>query len=885
MSIISTPYSLTPLKKAFPQKIATSHLSTTEKPSLQFDKSLLTSGKSPSAELLSNYKLSFKGTQGTEEPFSSSNSLVTDVKAFCQNSPVDTLQLYDRDAKKLGILMANNNSITVEYEKGAMEDLLSHDFVKNLNNGIFAGLGMTADNTDVKIVDTRDLSKKMAQSTIKDEIAAYDKEDKNLVLFIPTDLSNSIDAENSNIKLVFFHENGEKADSSKSSKNSDNKSKSKKEDNDSNNKSVDSHFGSNLTAKMMTSKPKLKKKSSSEEGDSSDTGVTDKQTPYTMTLDKVPAEKAKDFLKTNMSVVKMYLPDCLETIKIPPESIDFTVNKAVEMEGDFPGKAIELLRNLAPVAMVQSRLSAKHTTSDITPAKLEAALKEFPSLTGLDKKSHDFKVEQSSSIRLSDMGGINLIEEQVRKNIIDPLLSKTDNTPMVKGMMIEGEGGSGRTMLAQAIAGETGAAVITHDRTHTGDIHDLFAEAKEAARDSKNKTAVIVIDNIDKWAPSFSLFGGSSPADKELFQILDEVKDLRNNEEGLNFIVAGITEDAAAFQQDFMAADEFDFSVHSPKLSKNKAARKEFITTLTKDMTFKPEEKEETIEEAAKISESLSGAEIKALVKKTRQLVNNRDENKDLTINDFYEAMLQMIAGPIKADTDSPQWFNGLVFRHECAHAVTSQVMYDMYEFPWQKPHEITLITLDSRGSWGGAVLYNQGENGFHTYESVIGEMVSGYAGLFEEREHFGGNTHGPYSDIKQATRLATFAASYIGLGPNTGLLADDEMFKPENKQDMQLMSKTAGKISEMIVKYHQPFIEEYAAECEKNFGKGGNTMSAKNFRERLHKWQASPERQADLEVLQSKVKVLVKNAKEGRLLTDQKTIDALAEAYRMETK
>ncbi len=476
-----------------------------------------------------------------------------------------------------------------------------------------------------------------------------------------------------------------------------------------------------------------------------------------------------------------------------------------------------------------------------------------------------FSIAENISTRLSDVGGISSIKEDIQDDLIAYLknpkqfIEKRGVAP--KGVLLEGPPGTGKTLLARAIAGETNTPFLSASGSEFVEMYvgvgakrvrELFAAARSAAESSPNKTAIVFIDEFDALARARSASGGGGEreAEQTLNQLLTEMDGFNNKESKTKIVVIAATNRKDMLDKAAIRPGRFDdvFTVSNPRTNKD---RLEIMNIHAKNLKFASEEdKAKILEETAKLTEGMSGAELAGVMNRAKKVVAKRDDNKFVTYNDMVEGYLQTIAGPVQKNAEERPMEDIIeTVRHEGGHATVIDCLNPLLG------DKVSFITLDQRGNFLGAVFRKPSEMS-PNIRSVILSAAVGYAGGLAEPEfNEKGRSAGVSQDVSQATRLFRKAITEWGQGVYTPPITmvpnhheNDEqanafyetMRKVNEKniaKDVALFSATAGAIAAMINNFHKGFLNEYVEAFKANAGKGGNSLSGEEFSKLRHAW------------------------------------------------
>ncbi|MEI7473397.1 MAG: AAA family ATPase [bacterium] len=765
---------------------------------------------------------------------------------------------YDKTAEFIAMNCFDSQNTMLVHERGAMPELVANNFVGMLANNKFKNLGMTKENTDVYFLDVNYAKEVIQENTVsrinerlnpddpflnipqvqqeeqmkpdpsiqkcvKHWIDKAEKENKNTIIFI-SDPTISFPGLSDKVKTVSFTEAETDYEHPE-------------------------NYLSESAKQLMERDPALQE----------------------LQLETPGAPETKRFLKANKDF--LIAPNLPANTVISDKAIDKAVNLTKEQEGSYPGKAIDFIMDTLPAVLMKKTTKPNAKYSIITPKNIQKAVKAYPELAmGVH--------EEKPPLSLKDVGGIEPLEETIKETILNKIGKKGTKNAQVppSSILISGQRGAGKTLLAEAIAGEAKSPLVNVSMTEflnyinpesdvSFEVANVFEGAKLAAKDSDNKTAFLYLDNFEELMENTACFDEMSK----------QIKQIDNKNSDVNLVVlAGVTQ-AEALQPEFSKVGIFDTQLPVPDNANSMKTRIATLNVLTKDLKFDPANKEKIIKEVAKITNYSNGADLKTIVNKATAIAEKRKDNKALGLDDFTEAYLELVVGP-KMRADIPEWDNEATIKHEIGHAITGQTLFNQANEKWLRPDEINFITFDQHEGFLGAVFFDRGEGGSKTFDTIIDEMAVDYGSIYVERMMFGGrSTYGPSMDLKMAMNSAKIAVNRYGLGPHTGFVTDDKMMVKENKEDITLMVKTASKIAEMIVDFHKDFINEYGDKCYKNLGKGGNTMSAESFKNELNSWLDKGNRREELKTLNAKIAVLTEEARvNGKFIDNNSELNSL---------
>lgn len=607
----------------------------------------------------------------------------------------------------------------------------------------------------------------------------------------------------------------------------------------------------------------------------------------TIQINALSPQKTKELMKKDMSLLKLITKNYPGKITISKNAMDSVVDIATTSRGGaLPGKAYDLLKLV---------IAAKCNSNGINDVRItEKDVKEYfnkyPELRQAPtSQSGKFSVVYDTGVRLTDVGGAAQAKDVVME-LLDfikkPEKFEKTGAKMPKGILLSGSPGNGKTHLARAIAGEAGVPFVSVSGSEfvemyvgvgAARVRELFNFAREQARSSDSKTAIIFFDEFEtlgRKRSSASASGGQQEAEQTLNQLLSEMDGLNSNNSDVRVVVLAATNRPDLLDEAVTRPGRFDYKVPVPNPSDDLDARYEILSIHTKNKKIAGD-REKVLRDVASRTAGASGATLADIVNKAA-IITAKDNREALSINDFVEAKLESIAGRIDR-TKRPQWYREIVVAHECGHALVRLIMLMLAkedeDKPWSQPREIDLITTDARGDFGGAVFNRPGENVMTTFESTFAELASCFAGYSVEKNRYGiRGSWGISSDLKNATGMAKHAVTQMGMGPNTGIISsaeDDkvsEMMGKEIKKDVKLLVDQSSKVSDKIVIFFKDFIDQYVNEFKANAGKGGNNLSGEEFMKKFNAWLESSGKKKEFENLKNDIKKIIEATKSGKI-------------------
>ena len=374
-----------------------------------------------------------------------------------------------------------------------------------------------------------------------------------------------------------------------------------------------------------------------------------------------------------------------------------------------------------------------------------------------------------------------------------------------KGVLLVGPPGTGKTLLARAVAGEAGVEFLSISGSDfvemyvgvgASRVRDLFEQAKKAA------PCIIFIDEIDAVGRQrgTGLGGGHDEREQTLNQLLVEMDGFGTND---GVVVLAATNRADILDPALLRPSRFDRQIYVgyPDIK----GREDVLKIHTAN---KPLAEDVDLAKVARGTAGFTGADLENLSNEAALLCARRGD-QFITMADFEEAEIKVLAGPEKRSRVVPEHERKLTAYHEAGHAIV------MHALPTHEPvHRITIVP---RGHAGGMTISLPDED--HSYQSkryMEEQIVSLLGGRAAEKLMLGDISTGASNDIERASHIARKMVTAYGMSEKLGSIAfesgHDEVFIGKTMgQTRSYSEKTAAEIDDEV----KAIIDRAYARCE----------------------------------------------------------------------
>ena len=384
---------------------------------------------------------------------------------------------------------------------------------------------------------------------------------------------------------------------------------------------------------------------------------------------------------------------------------------------------------------------------------------------GVGKSNAKVYVQSTHGIRFADVAGEDEAKENLQEIVDylhDPKKYEEIGASMPKGILLVGPPGTGKTMLAKAVAGESNVPFFSISGSEfvemfvgmgASKVRDLFKQAKEKA------PCIVFIDEIDAIGQkrNSGQLGGNDEREQTLNQLLTEMDGFEGN---TGVIILAATNRPDSLDPALTRPGRFDrrVPVELPDLK----GREEILKVHAKKVALAPGIDFNTV---ARMASGASGAELANIVNEAA-LRAVRSGRKSVTQADLEESIEVVIAGYQKKNSILTDKEKCIVAYHEVGHALVAALQ--SHSAPVQK---ITIIPRTS-GALGYTMQVDEGNHYLMSKEELENKIATLTGGRAAEEVVFRSITTGASNDIEQATKLARAMLTRYGMSKDFDMVA-----------------------------------------------------------------------------------------------------------------
>ncbi len=413
---------------------------------------------------------------------------------------------------------------------------------------------------------------------------------------------------------------------------------------------------------------------------------------------------------------------------------------------------------------------------------------------GMGKSNAKVYVQSTEGIHFSDVAGEDEAKENLQEIVDylhDPKKYTDVGASMPKGVLLVGPPGTGKTMLAKAVAGEANVPFFSISGSEfvemfvgmgASKVRDLFRQAKEKA------PCIVFIDEIDAIGKKRDgQIGGNDEREQTLNQLLTEMDGFEGNN---GVIILAATNRPESLDPALTRPGRFDRRV--PVELPDLAGREAILNVHARKIKLADDVDMHTI---ARMSSGASGAELANIINEAA-LRTVHSGRTVVTEADLEESIEVVIAGYQKKNAVLSDHERAVVAYHEVGHALVAALQ--MHSAPVQK---ITIIPRTS-GALGYTMQVEQSDKYLMTKEEILNKIATYTGGRAAEEIIFGEITTGASNDIEQATKLARAMITRYGMSDEFDMVAMETVNNQYLGGDSSLAcsAETQRQIDEQVV-------------------------------------------------------------------------------------
>ena len=432
----------------------------------------------------------------------------------------------------------------------------------------------------------------------------------------------------------------------------------------------------------------------------------------------------------------------------------------------------------------------------------------------MGKSNAKVYVKSAEGIKFDDVAGEDEAKENLQEVVNylhDPSKYQDIGASMPKGILLVGPPGTGKTMLAKAVAGEANVPFFSMSGSEfvemfvgmgASKVRDLFRQAKEKA------PCIVFIDEIDAIGKKRDgQLGGNDEREQTLNQLLTEMDGFEGN---TGVIILAATNRPESLDPALTRPGRFDrrVPVELPDLK----GREEILKVHAKKIKIA---EDVDFNKVARMASGASGAELANIVNEAA-LRAVRDGRRFATQADLEESIEVVIAGYQKKNAIMTDHEKKIVAYHEIGHALVAAMQ--THSAPVQK---ITIVPRTS-GALGYTMQVEEGNHYLMTKEEMENKIATLTGGRAAEEVAFGFVTTGASNDIEQATKLARAMITRYGMSDDFGMVALETVTNQYLGGDASLacsadtQTKIDQQVVELVKREHDKAVDILTANREK---------------------------------------------------------------------